>query len=443
MRCEQVVNRTQPTTIVYRAGAVCDALGTWARPGVVMVEGGRVVAAGGQEAGGDVAMGGARVVDMPGSVILPAMVSAHGHLDLTGVGRCPYSGEFVGWLKGVITQTRREGYPVGDSVRRGVGASLESGVGWLGDIAHQVASVIARREAMGVSSGPALGGVSYLECFGIGSGQGQAAGELKELMNRLSDGAGGDAGAASVDRDGCGVLLGVQPHAPYSAGLEVYTAAAELAQASGYRLSTHLAETPEEISFVRDARGPLVELLRDLGRWDDSIQPTGLHPVEWLGPVLGRGRWLLAHCNYVDDSHIALLAEHQASVAYCPVASDYFGHHRPDRGVVHRYRDMLAAGVNVCLGTDSVVCQRPDDPQPLSILSQMRHLYRRDKTDPQTLLAMATVNGMRALGLEPRDASLQPGSPARLVGVPFDPGDPTDAMVQVLSGDGPAHAAAW
>jgi cytosine/adenosine deaminase-related metal-dependent hydrolase len=233
---------------------------------------------------------------------------------------------------------------------------------------------------------------------------------------------------------GARVVLGVQPHAPYSAGLELYIEAARLAQQRGYRLSTHLAETEEEIRFVREGAGPFVDLLRELGKWDGSIRATGLHPVQWLEPALKMGPWLLAHCNYVEDAHIEVLARCGASVVYCPVASDYFGHHRPWRGSVHRYREMLGAGVNVCLGTDSIVCQPADASggASLGVLEQMRHLYRRDGTDPGTLLRMATVNGMRAMGLTEADATLRSGAAAKLVGIPIDLDDPTEPLEQAL-----------
>src|SRR5690606_17270088 len=129
------------------------------------------------------------------------------------------------------------------------------------------------------------------------------------------------------------------------------------------------------------------------------------HPIDRLAPRLREQPWLLAHCNEVQDTHITLLAECGASVAYCPIASEYFGH--PHRGV-HRYRDMLDADVNVCLGTDSIVCQPAGEPQPLGIFAQMRRLHRRDGTDPATLLAMATINGIKALDLLEKNATFHP-----------------------------------
>jgi cytosine/adenosine deaminase-related metal-dependent hydrolase len=117
------------------------------------------------------------------------------------------------------------------------------------------------------------------------------------------------------------------------------------------------------------------------------------------------------------------------------VASDYFGHRN------HRYREMLAAGVNVCLGTDSILCQPAGEPQPLGILAQMRHLYRRDQADPEMLLKMATIHGIRGLGFDREhgllNATLKSGAPAKLLAVRIDPADSTDPLTQALGNNYP------
>ena len=408
-------------TTVYRVAAVRDAVGVDVRQAAVVVRGGQIVAAGpiGEATGG---IDGAVVVDMPDTLVLPALVNAHAHLDLTTLGPRPYKGQFADWLAEVIRQSPAGDSQVAQSVARGLAMCAQTGTGYLGDITGHLAAINAR-----IGDGK-LPGVSYLECFGVGVRQGEAIARLKDQVRDLAAigvRSGSDVASNTSGPSHSTVRLGIQPHAPYSAGLELYAAAADLASKHGYRLSTHLAETLEEIQFIRDAEGPLADLLRSLGKWDDTLKPTGLHPVEWLEPVLERAPWLLAHCNYVDDRHIEILARVGASVAYCPIASDYFGHHQPGCGECHRYRDMLEAGVNVCLGTDSIICHHVDGLAPMSVGSQMRYLYRRDRFDPSTLLAMATVNGMNALGFPQLHATLQPGAAGRLVGVRIDPTDPT------------------
>lgn len=409
------------TTTLYLAAAVRDAQTVNARPGAVAVRNGHILAAGAVEPVERKALrrGLVNRIELPGVLILPAMVNAHAHLQLTSLGPQPHHGDFSHWLETIIQLAPKTDVEIVHAVTEGARLSRQAGVGYLGDIASAA--------AVGARIASRLPGVSYLECFGVGAGEQDACESLRQLL---------DPKHSPFDLNDPNVHVGVQPHAPYSAGCKLYDAAVRLSRERALRLSTHLAETREEIEFVRDAAGPLADMLKRLGKWDDAIRPQGAHPIDWLAETLKRSRWLLAHCNYIEDHHFALLAKARASVAYCPVASDYFGHRN------HRYRDMLAAGVNVCLGTDSIVCQSAQTDgtdQLLGILPQMRYLYRRDRVAPDVLLKMATINGLLALSLPEKLATLSKGAPAQLVAVPIDGGDSTDPLTQVLENNKPAQ----
>lgn len=355
----------------------------------------------------------AEVIDQRDHVVLPAMVNAHTHLELTDIGLQPYdpAGGFVGWVKQLRALQPSSGEELIQSARRGAQMCLEAGVHAVGDITSSVAVAQARR-----SQG--LTGVSYLELFGLGSPFNLAAlGQFKAERT------------GQHDRDRRWV--GFQPHAPYSAGHDIYAEASHYAPSS-----THLAETREEAEFVGSLSGPLFDYVNEFGRWDESFTKRygkGLSPVQWMrmyleakGGAYNQNRWLVAHCNYVDDDDIKLLADTKTSVAYCPIASEYFGHED------HRYRDMLAAGINVCLGTDSIVCADPNDPQPLGVMGAMRRLYRRDGTAPETLLKMATVNGTQALV---GSGMLDDVKTHCLVSAKVDMESPVDPLVQILTDD--------
>ena len=410
-----MIHRMPEKTTIYHAAAIRDAAGTNLRPGSIAVRRGVIAAVGTPQR--VMAQHGERaenVVDLPDKLLLPSFVNAHCHLDLTGLGPRKYTGSFIDWLKTVIADAPRETNDVQNAVRAGIQLSQQAGVGFLGDIAHSLDAAQTR-----LTSG--LPGVTYLEVFGIGEAQDEAIAEMNQRIRTLPH----EAPSPGHRR---GVLVGLGPHAPYSVGDALYDAVIKLSEQRACRISTHLAETPEEIKFLQNATGPFVDLLKSLGKWDRSIDEQGKHPIDWFGDRLKRGRWLLAHCNYVDDQHIKRLARTGTSVAYCPIASEYFGHEN------HRYRDMLAAGVNVCLGTDSILCQPPDEPHPLGMLAPMRRLYARDRTDPQTLLAMATINGLRAMEINESEATFQIGAPAHFNAFTIDPSDDTRALEQVLQG---------
>lgn len=411
--------RKRPT-VLLRAAAACDATGQFARPAAIALRKGKIVAFGHPEDAALRKFEAAQTVEMPRTLVLPAMVNAHTHLNLHNLGPRSYSGSFTDWLKMVIRDSPRDPDALAAAIRSGASASVEAGVGWVGDIAPSVEAIRMRLETQ-------LPGVSFLELFGIGSGEADAIAQLRDSLKDLPF-------ETRVPEHNRGIVLGLQPHAPYSAGRQLYREAVRQSQIHTYRLATHLAETRDEIEFVRDRTGPFVDLLKDLGKWQDGVAPTQAdHPVDLLKPLLREGRWLLAHCNYLTDAHIELLAKSGAAVAYCPVASSYFGHSG------HRYREMIEAGVDVCLGTDSIVCQPADEAQPAGILPQMRHLYKRDQTNPILLLKMATTTGLTALGLDETEGTLRPHARANLIGVDIDPDDAADPLVQALVSSAPVR----
>jgi cytosine/adenosine deaminase-related metal-dependent hydrolase len=286
---------------------------------------------------------------------------------------------------------------------KGAELSRAGGTAIVGDIGGGQSLVpleVLRRER--------LAGVNFLEVFGLGHRQPRAVEFLRQIAGDV---------APAID----GVQLGLQPHAPYSCGREVYQAAADL----NLPVSTHLAETREELDFVAHATGPLRDMLISIGVWDDSIKSHGLHPVDALADVLRSRPWIVAHLNCIEDRHLAMLAHWPITVAYCPRASAYFGHEG------HWYRQMIEAGVRVAIGTDSILCL--DTPDRISVLDEMRLLYRRDATDPLTLLRMATTNGAHALGFDPQVVSLGPGRISGVLGVRIDPTSDTDPLIQALT----------
>ena len=96
---------------------------------------------------------------------------------------------------------------------------------------------------------------------------------------------------------------------------------------------------------------------------------------------------------------------------------------------------MLAAGINVALGTDSMLCL--DTPDRISVLDEMRLLHRRDNPDPRVLLQMGTINGATALGAEPSRFTLDPGPVAGLISLDINPENSLDPLRQILDGDAP------
>ncbi len=376
-------------------------------------------------------------VRRPRSVLMPGLVNAHTHLDLTHMGPRGFTpdehgGGFFTWGAMIGRERLREDERIAESVRRGIALSLAGGTVAVGDIAGAVpreegggrvwASLAPWRE---LCASPLMG-VSYLEFFAMGAGRQAGRTGIEESVR-----------SAAAEEGAPGqVRIGLQPHAPYSVDRREYRWAAQWAGSLDLPLTTHLAEHAEERRFVAHGDGPATDFLRAIGKWDQTVLEEvgrGLTPVAHLDEVLGEAArpFLVAHVNDADDAAIQMLAKTGTSVAYCPRCSAYFGHERTFGP--HRYRDMLAAGVNVCLGTDSVINLPAETVGPgamqgrLSVLDEMRLLFGRDGVDPALLLRLGTINGARALGIDPDGFTFRAGRDlVGLVGVEVPEGQRRD-----------------
>lgn len=387
---------------------IVDADRIRAAPGALLVEGGQIVAAGSPQAIGRPA--DVRVVETPRSVLVPGLVNAHCHLDLSHIDPVACDGSFVDWAEALRRRRATGEAEIAASVRKGIALSRAGGVALVGDIAG-VGSRIPLRELRRAG----LPGVSFLEVFGIGRRQPKAIQTLRRAVEQ-------------IPAEENGVRLGLQPHAPYSCGEDVYRAAASLQRP----LATHLAETLEELRFVGNGDGPLADLLIRLGVWDETIRGRAEHPIDALAESLAAVPLLAAHLNYVESRHLPMLRRWGLTVAYCPRASTYFGHPQGGREP-HRYRSMLDAGVNVALGTDGRLCL--DTPDRISVLDDMRLLSRRDGIDPRTLLRMATINGATALGFDAGLVTFDPGPTLGVLALAIEPDRRDDPLAQAMCRD--------
>jgi aminodeoxyfutalosine deaminase len=325
------------------------------------------------------------VKDLGQVVLLPGLVNAHSHLELSGHKRGGPPASFVDWLLGVMGKPN----DVAESVRIGVEQSLRFGVTTIGDISRQC----------GVTRPLLAKGPLRIVSYGEVQAMAKRRGLLGERFAVASD--------ATYESDFVGV--GVTPHAPYSIEPEGYRHCLDFAIRTGRPIATHLAETLDEAPFLAENAGPFRKLWDVLDAWDDKVPRFVGGPIRYARELgLLDYPTLLAHVNYCDDEEMAILAAGKASVVYCPRTHAYFGH------PPHRWREMLARGINVAVGTDS--CASSPD---LNLLDDLR-LLRQIAPDVAAidLFAMATIRAARAIGVEGIAGSLTPGKAADAIAIP-------------------------
>ena len=353
-------------------------------------------------------MEGTPVVDFGEAVILPGLVNAHTHLELGFfAGQAPPGKSFVDWIERLAaTKAACPDFArtAAASVRTGMKQSLAAGVTTVGDVTTRPQSVRSD-----LKHGP-LRVVSFGEVIAIGSRRNLLAERLQAAID----------GAHASDY----LTVAVSPHAPYSIEPDGIRACVEAAERLNMRLCMHLAETVDEARFTERGDGPLGDLLRHFGVADNLIPCPQMTPVA-LAHQCGAlsGRTVLAHCNYVSNEDLALLAASGAHVAYCPRTHAAFGHDP------HPFRRMLGDGINVCIGTDSLA----SNPS-LSVLEEIRHLHEvYPDLNGSVLIEMATIRGARALGLFEAVGTLARGKYADVTVLPLEPDGAADAVENVLS----------
>lgn len=339
-----------------------------------------------------------KTLDLGDVILLPGLVNAHCHLDYTDMaGELTPPKQFTDWIAAITAF--RSGWSYSDYARswlRGAHQLLRTGTTTVADIESMPDLLPETWEATPLRI------FSFLEMTGIKSRR-QPKDILREALEKIE----------SLRHPRHRAWL--SPHAPYSTRPELLELTAKAIHKRKWRASIHVAESEQEFEMFQHARGRMHDWLRRNER-DNSDCGLG-SPVTHLARHRLLGENVLAiHVNYLARGDATLLAKNKTHVVHCPRSHDYFRH-------VPFERERLAnAGVNLCLGTDSLATARKEGKKKpeLDMFAEMRSLATHDKTvSPEEILRMATVNGARALGLAGKIGELSKNSLADLIALPY------------------------
>ena len=336
------------------------------------------------------------VDDLGEAILLPGLVNVHAHPELTMFRGALEDLPFRDWILRLVS-ARRAVLRDEDSLaaaRWTMVEALKAGITTLAATETSGAAVEALREA-------GMRGIVYQETFGPDPRDAAAsARQLREDLDRL------------LPRTTDLVGVGVSPHAPYTVSDDLYRAAVEIARHAGLPMAVHIAESAAERDLVSRGEGDFAVALRARGI---DTSPRAASSIELLGKLgVLESRPLLIHCVDLDEACIELIREAGCAIAHCPVANAKLGH-----GIAP-IRELLDRGITVGIGTDSVGSNNRldliEEARVVSLLQRAR-AARPDLLPAAQLLSLCTMEGARALGLEERIGSLEPGKDADLCAV--------------------------
>jgi cytosine/adenosine deaminase-related metal-dependent hydrolase len=414
--------------MIVRARTVVTMDGPPIENGAVAVSGNRIVDVGRFD---DIKTRNAgNTVDLGEQVLLPGLINAHCHLDYTCLrGKILPQKSFTDWIQ-AINAEKSELSPKEyvASINQGFEEAKRFGT-------TAIANLTAFPELIPQVQ-PPIRTCWFVELIDI-----RAPERANDLVDAAIESLGRARPELVLSEAEGGAPLGLAPHALFTASSNLFRWCENISRRDNILVTTHLAESREEMEMFRHASGPLYEFIKSIGRpMDDcgSKTPLGLfldligsggspnrpRAIEVNRPYLS---WIVAHLNELTESDFELLEKSNSKfhVVHCPRSHNYFGHSP------FAFDRLRSFGFNICLGTDSLASN-----ESLSLFAEMRAFQKEfPSVSAEEIFQMVTVNPARALRYENALGQIRPGFGADLIAVPCSTS--TDIFEQILAFDAP------
>ncbi len=341
--------------------------------GCVIIENGVITYVGSQESAPETAAD--RTIDACGGIVMPGFVDTHTHVPMNLLRGYADDMALMDWLQNSIWPA--EAKLTGEAVYWGSMLAMAelaaAGVTCFSDMYNFNEQIAKAADDSGLR---ALIATAVLDADGQGERRLQKAAELFDYV-----------------KDFRRVNAAVGPHAEYTVSPEMFVKAADLAAQKGCRIHVHISETRGEHDdcVARHGKTP-IGLLHSLGVTDLPV--------------------MAAHCVWVSDDDIAVMAEKNMSVLSCPGSNLKLG------SGIARVAKMLEAGVNVSCATDGAASNNNlSMMEEMTLISLLQKGVNQEPTllPAKTAVRIATINGAKALGLDALTGSIEAGKQADIV----------------------------
>ena len=336
------------------------------------------------------------------AAILPGFVNCHSHLEITSMRGAldDVEHDFRSWL--LRLNDIRSGLSSDDiqaAATLGAMEGARAGVTCFGDIGRHGEAGLKALKNVG------LRGVLFQETE-FSPDNATADADFEKLRTKFLD-----------LRENATELVevGLSPHSPYTVSRKLFELITEFALGEEIKLTIHAAESTDEDTLLIKGEGFFIDFYE---RMNLNWEVPRCSPVDFLSRTgILSAKPLLAHCVTVSDSDIDLIAASGSSVAHCPKSNAKFGHgYAP-------FEKFIDAGIRVGLGSDSVasnnVCDLLEESRFAALAARNRPARHRFITAREVLEA-ATLGGAKALRLDDRIGSIEPGKQADMAVVSLD-----------------------
>ncbi|AEA47104.1 amidohydrolase [Archaeoglobus veneficus] len=303
------------------------------------------------------------VIDGKGKAVIPGLVNTHTHAAMVLFRSYADDMPLMEWLEKKIWPLEAKLKP--DDIYHGTKLAclemIKSGTTAFNDMYFEVESIAKAVEEMGMRACISSAFFDFFDKQRLEESLKKVEDDLKKLRKFKN------------------VIPAVGPHAPYTVSLDGLKASMELAEKYDALVHFHLAETKGEIEEFKKKYGKgIVEALNEIGFLNERL--------------------IAAHCVWLSEEEIRLMAEKNVNVSHCPASNM-----KLCVGSALNYSAMKKYSLNVTLGTDSAASNNNLDmfeEMKFATLLQKYHYSAPTLMNAAEIFEIATLNGAKALGIK-------------------------------------------
>ncbi len=345
------------------------------------------------------------IIDHGSGVLMPPLINAHTHLELSCFRgmldvNCKFENKFEAWVRKLIDlREKTDEKIIKESAQKAVYDLLNFCVLYIGEISSSGIT----KDIMDKSF---ISGVFFREFLGTEFN--------KDRLNLIKK---------SNTRANGKIHCSYAGHAPHTTSPDLLKALKQITNSKNIIFSIHAGESFTEQEFITKGKGKWADFLKERGidysLWDlpqkSPIQHLFNHGL--LDPLT-----LLVHVLNANEDDFEIIIKSGAKMCICARSNMYLHGQLPD------LEKMLDMGIEPAIGTDSLA-----SCDSLSIFDEMRYIRKNYKNVlALEIIAMASLYGAKALGMEKYTGTLEKGKKAEMIYIPLKAENESDLLEQII-----------